>query len=945
MKYYAISDPEGFDLLKLSEFKPDSLDILYICGDILDSTFVGKLDDNPYYLDDKSNNLKNIQTVLKNNNIKLLFGNRDLNKIKCKYLCHLKQGNNPLVTDFNNGNINLDINTYNELKLIIATPNPWEVESMKSWYTFWAGGVGNEKTKKWNVDANYSGEPFLTRFNEIFGADNNIGTMSAGNLLYTIPNELGKYYNYKDKEDYLAFIVLAVFKSMLIKNIDVNHYNKIFLLENLKTINNTKEIQGLLYKLYNKCNAIKYINDNTNHFIFSHGGVSKDLINDPTPILNSYNQLGINNYELYTYLTNADKFYKAKQIGGYYDNSLELFDATTTTGNNKIEYSIKIINKTIKDSLKRTLDSKNILKIPNNDVLFLLIMTAPFNCTDYVGKLDPTKSGKKMCESLNKSITARNYSPILPGVKDLRKLVFGIKNNTVYQIIGHVPSGYSSTIDYFEDNINNSKSVVVNLDTSNTFLGTNSNIYGVNRSKSYITIENNIITTYTDIHTKLPVEYYNNENLNKDNLETSANIFRLSNDLKGKIKETDIVNIKYSNVIDDELLDIIRKFKKISSDLFIHGYLKPNQLGGAKKNKRAIISESSTTNDSSELLSELSSDFNPIVIPFNKNSSQLFKALMPQYISPKGLNKNQVPGRSQVLPTTGPVPSKVQPARVPVPAGVPTPGSPAPGPAQLNSPRVLSTASPAPGPGLSALPTPEPAQLNSPLGLPTSASRPALPLPILGQQPKLSQKPNQPSTVPSTQGPPTQGPPSIMVKPSIMVTPPTPEQLPPTQPAPLPQPIRQAREPTPTQQSPKDLKSAEISSDLKLKLVEFKSKLMPPFDSNPDSNKLPINLTNNSTPSTVSTVSTGSIQSMSNLKLESESINLSNLLDKSSNKYIVFTYMVPSPPFNKIFFILNETEVNSFINSKLPKTGGDPYYSKYLKYKQKYLSLKHHLNK
>jgi hypothetical protein len=92
MTTFVTSDPEGFNIFNMTDFNPDSGDSLIICGDILDSTFVSKSKDdilNDDILNAKSFNLSNIKNILLHDNINLVFGNRDLNKIKCKYLCKL----------------------------------------------------------------------------------------------------------------------------------------------------------------------------------------------------------------------------------------------------------------------------------------------------------------------------------------------------------------------------------------------------------------------------------------------------------------------------------------------------------------------------------------------------------------------------------------------------------------------------------------------------------------------------------------------------------------------------------------------------------------------------------------------------------------------------------------------------------------------------------------
>ena len=96
-----ISDLEGFDI---EMYFHDTYN-LFVCGDIVDSTLVTTLKGT--FLEAKSNNLKNILHCACNPNVRLLFGNRDLNKLKCKFLAELNHTGDE-TAQFNNGNINLD---------------------------------------------------------------------------------------------------------------------------------------------------------------------------------------------------------------------------------------------------------------------------------------------------------------------------------------------------------------------------------------------------------------------------------------------------------------------------------------------------------------------------------------------------------------------------------------------------------------------------------------------------------------------------------------------------------------------------------------------------------------------------------------------------------------------------------------------------------------------
>lgn len=595
MVYYAISDPEGYDLLTLSDYKPSDINNkLIISGDVLDSTFVGNILKYPDAINAKSYNLRNIKNVLCNKNIKLVFGNRDLNKIKCKFLCELENPNNDEnITNFNNGDIKLDIDIYKLLLEKINNSIPWKIENLNSWYTFWGDKLGDlnkdltkKQPKQWHEKMDYSTDPFFKRFEEIFGADTAIGTMSAGNLLYTIPNELDLYYDNKDNQDYLAFIVLAVFKSMLIKT----EIQDVDLCKNIeiKSIRNSNLFKGWLYNLYSSQQALHIEGDSTNIYLFSHGGITKELIQNPE-ILDSYLDLYNKNRELYNILIDGNTIeysVKLEQKGGYYSNNLENINIDVI----QLKKIVDDINNKIKTNINRVFDIKteDLINIKNNDkyndILFLLIMTANFNCSKLIKKLKEDKGVTCTIDKID--INSRLHSPILPGLLELRNHIFGIKGVNINQIIGHVPFGYSSTIDYFENKTEKNKTMIINVDISNSFLGTDENSLNVNtnRSKSYIIINlnTNKIITFAELYLNKNPTIYNNQKIN-DNIK-GINNFYISNKLDNKLlkKEGPLHILKFNHTVDYKFLNLIKNSygniyldekKEIYNYINVHSYL------------------------------------------------------------------------------------------------------------------------------------------------------------------------------------------------------------------------------------------------------------------------------------------------------------------------------------------------------------------------------------
>lgn len=215
-KTIVISDPEGLDIEKFLEYSKGSTKTI-VCGDILDSTKISMTVDT--FINTKCNNIKNIDYVVKHpDKVKLLFGNRDLNKFKCKKLCHIKLEKyhaNAQAKELVSPNIlstvggalvdNHDISLEKQLEkqfndctldptidtfLLFDKMNvSWSCK-MKNWYTFWSPFLGDTGKKDWSKESDYSKLSFYRRFYDIFGADNINGTMSAQNLLLAIPVEL-----------------------------------------------------------------------------------------------------------------------------------------------------------------------------------------------------------------------------------------------------------------------------------------------------------------------------------------------------------------------------------------------------------------------------------------------------------------------------------------------------------------------------------------------------------------------------------------------------------------------------------------------------------------------------------------------------------------------------------------------------------------------------------
>jgi len=448
-----ISDYEGEQI-------PDISDNLLICGDILDSTVGGGGDSSQISVNgsvggiSKNHNLYNIYQVLTKNNIRLLLGNRDLNKLKCLPLCKmkvLKADNKKQIIDFNNGNINLSTETYEKYKTLVKN-NDW-IGDMNNWLPFWNDTVYDEsKNKKvWNsiYAVNQSETPFLDRFNKIFGTDGSVGTMSAGNLLYTIPFEVFGVANVtednKKNTDYLAFIVLSVFNAGFNKS---DKSDKSYRLIEIKDNLHETYINGLLYRFYKaigteKINFIGYFNLEKSLYVFSHGGITSDLIENP-----KFNDLLEQIKKDYTKITNSEQL---SQKGGAIKEFTEKdIIKSLNTHNSDVCLLISQFMEKFYFCMEQSInaDLTEYKYMPSPEMLLLMTLSAPY-------KPDSKDSRFVM------------RSPINPGIVNILSNGFVCSNATLTQIFGHVPKGFGPT--FFTLQNGDKKSYIANIDMSQSF--------------------------------------------------------------------------------------------------------------------------------------------------------------------------------------------------------------------------------------------------------------------------------------------------------------------------------------------------------------------------------------------------------------------------------------------------------------------------------------------
>jgi hypothetical protein len=554
-----ISDLEGFDISK--SFNPtQTYRELVLNGDILDSTFLGPLG---VRLENKSYNLRNIIAALENPRITNILGNRDINKIKCKYLCKLN-GSKTQIENFNNGEIDLSIKTYRIILSEIDSSETWKISNMNAWYTFWNGGVG--KGKNWSALPDYLTNPFLIRFYEIFGVDNGVengGTMSAPNLLntifyeYKILNNLSTINNESETNDYKAYVVLAIFKSMLINsNISIETFS-----------NNSSNFKGLLSNLFKKSIVCKYLEINNRLFLLSHGGITKTLINsyidsEDNIIKKIKNTLETNN-NLRNILTSSKTFWSSMK-GGYYNSNTDI----SPVPKEKLIECLNYVNEEFEQSINEILDGPDELVEgkPNVNILFLLMMSAPFNCQNFFNKVDNTKFVFECGNISNTELV----SPILPGYRNVRKEFFLINGIQVIQVFGHQPVGYCGTIDLFTNPSGIINSYAVITDFSNTFANSNIN-QGNSTSCFIINNDNGVGRVDSNIEYIFPNEKVSKSIVNTDGSLLNFNslqqdiftkyLFVTDND---SVQSTDKINL--NSILDNtELVDLLKISKMTNS--------------------------------------------------------------------------------------------------------------------------------------------------------------------------------------------------------------------------------------------------------------------------------------------------------------------------------------------------------------------------------------------
>lgn len=457
MNYLAISDIEGRDINKLL-LTPDYIQEphpeVIICGDVLDSTFFPKnpVDQLDHRYPERKFNLHNLVTICTNENIHLICGNRDIDKIKILLLGKLKNQEIPLIASFNDGSIDITQHQYEAFRdlLSVSTDSKWEID-----FNHWMDKLDITETEELSTI-------FFRRFKDVLGT-------SAPNILYTIPLELQITSSLEGNalKDYYAFIVLVVYNSLLRQETpqipyDISMFDTPF--------TNCKAFAGLLYNVYLKIKLTKYIDYGNTDYFFSHGGITQTFYKDPTIL-----------YRYWDFILSYNKDVRKKPLTEKYIGSTpQEFEA----------YCNRFITSIIANIYDDITKSKN-------DIKLLLTLCFPINCKNDL------PSNIKKCDFLYTKddgtvVTVNNpfkdiktgtgIVPILPGFRDIITDHIPNDNGMVkrFNVFGHQPVGFSPMIKALDNN----SVVLIDLDTSNSFLNTMSNV----SSLSYLYISNDTNT-------------------------------------------------------------------------------------------------------------------------------------------------------------------------------------------------------------------------------------------------------------------------------------------------------------------------------------------------------------------------------------------------------------------------------------------------------------------
>ena len=185
----------------------------------------------------------------------------------------------------------------------------------------------------------------------------------------------------------------------------------------------------------------------------------------------------------------------------------------------------------------------------------------------------------------------------------MRNNYFYIESHSLYQVIGHVPLGYSASIDKYTDG--KLTTYLINLDASNTFYSSNAN-----KMNNHNILSNTILTENRGIKSVISLDLQNiplvlfnnfkfNESLDKGNLKYNEHLI-ISSDLYARLENLGDyrfnINISFTELagidkITDQFLnrDLVINYQGITIDNKITYYVMALSCKTARFQKNLLI--------------------------------------------------------------------------------------------------------------------------------------------------------------------------------------------------------------------------------------------------------------------------------------------------------------------------------------------------------------------
>jgi dTDP-4-dehydrorhamnose reductase len=457
--FIILSDLEGKDYEKYCDSDCKNKNI-YILGDITDSTYIDRKNTKTC----TKFNIKNLQAIKENPNIKVIFGNRDLSKIhlklglKLKFIGNESTQENILVV-INRFNLGDTSNFKSDFELLDKNKSLWEwAFDAKYFNTF--GADGYQPLNTGNKQNFYDRLKFI-----LF--EYGIKDEFIMDLITEFITDLSdKFINIElelnvDNKNFCAFIAISILYSMMCEK---NDNNKLY-------------YKGLLYDLFlnRKNNFVKLIN---NKFLLSHGGITKYFFAFCRELENKEEEIFKN---LSSFITKQLSFKESNRKVADFENITIDENELNLTLNDMKKYII-LYNNFMKTQLEYVL---NFNEDQLTDDIILSMFIIRFTASE-VKHLTPFNN---------------RLSSIGPGLLEIMKYIkdyyfdFELPKDidTLFQIMGHKP--VSCACSYFK----HEKQIYINIDTSNSFTNTN---YTTNNcsSNSKIIIENNKIKCESQVN-------------------------------------------------------------------------------------------------------------------------------------------------------------------------------------------------------------------------------------------------------------------------------------------------------------------------------------------------------------------------------------------------------------------------------------------------------------